>query len=67
MTEKYGTNISGLTAFEGDVSTDSGASLIDTDSDGESALLFGPAAVREILAGIASQFKNFSGKVLQNC
>jgi len=54
MTEKYGTNISGLTAFEGDVSTDSGASLIDTDSDGESALLFGPAAVREILAGIAN-------------
>ena len=54
MTEKYGTNISGLTAFEGDVSTDSGAPLIDTDSDGESALLFGPAAVREILAGIAN-------------
>jgi len=54
MTEKYGTNISGLTAFEGDVSTDSGASLIDTDSDGESALLFGTAAVREILAGIAN-------------
>ena len=52
MTEKYGTNISGLTAFEGDVSTDSGAPLIDTDSDGETALLFGPAAVREILAGI---------------
>ena len=54
MTEKYGTNVSGLTAFEGDVSTDSGAPLIDTDSDGESALLFGPAAVREILAGIAN-------------
>ena len=54
MTEKYGTNISGLTGFEGDVSTDSGAPLIDTDSDGESALLFGPAAVREILAGIAN-------------
>ena len=54
MTEKYGTNITGLTAFEGDVSTDSGAPLIDTDSDGESALLFGPAAVREILAGIAN-------------
>ena len=54
MTEKYGTNISGLTAFEGDVSTDSGAPLIDTDSDGESALLFGSAAVREILAGIAN-------------
>ncbi len=54
MTEKYGTNQTGLTAFEGDVSTDSGAPLIDTDSEGESALLFGPAAVREILAGIAN-------------
>jgi len=54
MSEKYGTNVSGLTAFEGEVSTDSGAPLIDTDSDGESALLFGPAAVREILAGIAN-------------
>jgi hypothetical protein len=54
MTEKYGTNISGLTAFEGDVSTDSGASLIDTDSDGATALLFGPAAIREIQAGVAN-------------
>ncbi len=54
MTEKYGTNTTGLTAFEGDVSTDSGAPLIDTDSEGETALLFGPPAVREILAGIAN-------------
>lgn len=54
MTEKYGTNISGLTAFEGDVSTDGGASLIDTDSDGATALLFGPAAIREIQAGVAN-------------
>jgi len=54
MSNKYGTNETGLTAFEGDVSTDSGATLVDTDSEGESALLFGPAAVREILAGIAN-------------
>lgn len=54
MSQKYGTDLSGLTGFEGNVATDSGASLIDTDSEGSSALLFGPAAIREIQAGVAN-------------
>jgi hypothetical protein len=51
---KYGTNLEGFGAFEGDVNADNGATLVSTSSDGETALLFGPAALREIQAGVAN-------------
>jgi hypothetical protein len=51
---KYGTNLEGFGAFEGDVNADKGAPLVSTSSDGETALLFGPAALREIQAGVAN-------------
>jgi hypothetical protein len=51
---KYGTNREGFGAFEGGVNADKGAPLVSTSSDGETALLFGPAALREIQAGVAN-------------
>jgi hypothetical protein len=51
---KYGTNLEGFGAFEGGVNADKGAPLVSTSSDGETALLFGPAALREIQAGVAN-------------
>lgn len=51
---KYGTNLTGFGAYEGDVSADNGATLVSTDSDGEKSQLFGPAALREIQAGVAN-------------
>ena len=51
---KYGTNLEGFGAYEGDVNADNGATLVSTNSDGETALLFGPAALREIQAGVAN-------------
>jgi hypothetical protein len=51
---KYGTNLEGFGAFEGGVNTDKGATLVSTSSDGATALLFGPAALREIQAGVAN-------------
>lgn len=51
---KYGTNYTGFGAYEGGVNSDKGANLIATNSDGETALLFGPAALREIQAGVAN-------------
>ena len=51
---KYGTNLEGFGAFEGGVNADKGAPLLSTSSDGETALLFGPAALREIQAGVAN-------------
>jgi hypothetical protein len=51
---KYGTNLEGFGAYEGDVSADNGATLVSTDSDGEKSQLFGPAALREIQAGVAN-------------
>jgi len=51
---KYGTNLEGFGAFEGGVNADKGAPLVSTSSDGETALLFGPAALREIQAGFAN-------------
>lgn len=50
----YGTNLEGFGAFEGGVNADKGAPLVSTSSDGETALLFGPAALREIQAGMAN-------------
>jgi hypothetical protein len=51
---KYGTNLEGFGAYEGGVNADKGAPLVSTSSDGETALLFGPAALREIQAGVAN-------------
>ena len=51
---KYGTNLEGFGAFEGGVNADKGAPLVSTNSDGQTALLFGPAALREIQAGVAN-------------
>jgi hypothetical protein len=51
---KYGTNFEGLGAYEGGVNADKGAPLVSTSSDGSTALLFGPAALREQLAGVAN-------------
>ena len=51
---KYGTNLDGFAALEGGVNSDSGAPLVSTASEGAGALLFGPAALREIQAGVAN-------------
>ena len=51
---KYGTNLEGFGAFEGGVNADKGAPLVSTSSDGETSLLFGPAALREQQAGVAN-------------
>jgi hypothetical protein len=51
---KYGTNLEGFGAYEGGVNADKGAPLVSTSSDGATALLFGPAALREIQAGVAN-------------
>ena len=51
---KYGTDYTGFGAYEGGVNSDKGANLIATSSDGETSLLFGPAALREIQAGVAN-------------
>ena len=51
---KYGTNYTGFGAYEGGVNSDKGSNLVSTNSDGETSLLFGPAALREIQAGVAN-------------
>jgi hypothetical protein len=51
---KYGTDYTGFGSFEGGVNSEQGANLIATNSDGETALLFGPAALREIQTGVAN-------------
>jgi hypothetical protein len=51
---KYGTDYTGFGAFEGGVNNDKGSNLVATNSDGETSLLFGPAALREIQAGVAN-------------
>jgi len=51
---KYGTDYTGFGAYEGGVNSDKGANLIATNSDGETALLFGPASLREIQTGVAN-------------
>jgi hypothetical protein len=54
MAGKYGTDYTGFGAYEGGVNTDKGANIVSTNSDGETSLLFGPAALREIQAGVAN-------------
>ena len=51
---RYGTDLTGFGGFEGGVNADKGAPLVSTSSDGETSLLFGPAALREIQAGVAN-------------
>ena len=48
---KYGTNLTGLGAYEGDVSADNGSTLVSTNSDGEKSSLLGPAVLGEIFYG----------------
>jgi hypothetical protein len=54
MAERYGTDLTGLGGYEGGVNSEQGAALLSTSSDGETSLLFGSAALREIQAGIAN-------------
>ena len=54
MAERYGSDLTGLGGFEGGNTSQNGAALVSTSSDGETALLFGSAALREIQAGIAN-------------
>jgi hypothetical protein len=54
MIGKFGSDQQQLADLGGGVISENGAVLIDGDSDGESALLFGPAALREIQAGVAN-------------
>jgi hypothetical protein len=51
---KYGTNLTGIGAYEGGVNNDKGSPLVANNTDGETALLFGPAALREIQSGCAN-------------
>jgi len=44
---KYGTDYTGLGAYEGGVNNDKGSPLVANNTDGETSLLFGPAALRE--------------------
>jgi hypothetical protein len=54
MAERYGTDLTALGGYEGGVNSEQGAALVSTSSAGETALLFGPAALREIQAGVAN-------------
>jgi hypothetical protein len=54
MAERYGTDLTGLGGYEGGVTSENGAALVSTSSDGETAELFGAAALREIQAGVAN-------------
>ena len=51
---KYGTNLTGIGAYEGGVNNDKGSPLVANNTDGETALLFGPAALREIQTIVAN-------------
>jgi hypothetical protein len=54
MVDKYGSDQQQLANSGGSVISQDNAVLINGDSDGEDALLFGPAALREIQAGVAN-------------
>ena len=51
---KYGTNLEGFGAFDGGVNNDKGSNLVAINTEGETSLLFGPAALREIQANVAN-------------
>ena len=50
----YGTDLVGLGQFDGDITTDSGATIISTNSDGSEAILMGSAPIRSIHSGITN-------------
>ena len=54
MVDKFGSDQQQLANSGGSVISQDNAVLINGDSDGEDALLFGPAALREIQAGVAN-------------
>jgi hypothetical protein len=54
MVDKFGSDQQQLANSGGSVISQDDAVLINGDSDGETALLFGPAALREIQAGVAN-------------
>ena len=54
MSSSYGSDLTALTLFEGGVVSDNGASIVSTSSDGDKAILFGPAALRSIHGGITN-------------
>jgi hypothetical protein len=54
MVEKFGSDQQQLANSGGSVISQDNAVLVNGDSDGETALLFGPAALREIQAGVAN-------------
>jgi hypothetical protein len=54
MVDKFGSDQQQLANSGGSVISQDNAVLINGDSDGEDALLFGPAALREIQTGVAN-------------
>jgi hypothetical protein len=54
MVDKFGSDQQQLANSGGSVVSQDDAVLINGDSDGETALLFGPAALREIQSGVAN-------------
>jgi hypothetical protein len=54
MVEKFGSDQQQIATLGGGVISEDGATLLSGESLGESALLFGPAALREIQAGVAN-------------
>jgi len=54
MVEKFGSDQQQLANSGGSVISQDNAVLVNGDSNGEEALLFGPAALREIQAGVAN-------------
>jgi len=54
MPQKFGSNDTQLATTGGAVTADNGSTLISGDSQTESALLFGPASLREIQSGVAN-------------
>jgi len=51
---KYGTNVTGLGAYEGGVNNDKGSPLVANNTDGETSLIFGPAALRTIQSFVSN-------------
>ena len=54
MVEKLGSDQQQLADLGGGVISENGATLLSGESTGEASLLFGPAALREIQAGVAN-------------
>ena len=52
--EKFGSDNAQIASFGGGVISEDGNVLLSGNTDTETALLFGPASIREILAGVAN-------------